>query len=261
MHLPNECTYDILKFLKPKELLLCYQLDLNFSSLCKLDSLWQEINNLFELANTSLLRASETFDQKPEYEISRICYPLYKLFINKQNNLRFVRCPSFSYFDGENYTGQRHEDHYLEAASITIEFKNKDDIDSYKNCLRMLNNLKIYDKILIHASPPKLHKIRKDLKPEFNDALTTMNKKNVEIQERCNRAVKELEELGCYFKNSSIGEPRYETSSDDWFDGPEFYDATYAHIVVGYHSMTYTAAFLKVYGDYFNISNLHHVWD
>lgn len=101
--LPNELYYTIFRFFKPKELLLCSQLDENFNSLCKLESLWKPFDNFIKRPNINYnkwrynAKLKERLIQEridymncsPFIDTTRIHYNLYrKTYISKKNKKR-----------------------------------------------------------------------------------------------------------------------------------------------------------------------------
>ena len=244
MDLANECIYEILTFLGPKELLLCYQLNNNFNNLSKLESLWKLFVDK---------KYKKSFGTQTYYGTCRMYYPLYHLLVIREKQDIEFNTQRHGYFDGSEYLEHigKNSPNYVE---FSIMFKNKYDIDLYRNILRTLKNIKKYDQIRIRNnypfSTPQIVKVRGPHKDEFVNQVSDVIKKNLEIEKEYNYLVGRLNKLGCCY----IEKPIYEQYSDNWYECIERYDLNTSTINVLCHRYTHLYSFLKQY-IYSNVLN------
>ena len=229
MDLPNECMYDILVFLEPKELLLCCQINTNFNNLCKLESLWK----LFVDDKYKKL-----YEEKTYYEVAKIYYPLYQFLIVREKDLYFLYWP-FSDFDGTKYdTSERvslAEPHISSSFQLMILFKNRNDIDLYNRLLRTMKNIEKSDQIVVSYKEPRfIKKIKSKPKNEFKELIDSTTKKNVEIENEFTNLIEKLKKLGCC-NCEVIESPIYEKYRDEWYEWTNWYGMMNAHISIGTH--------------------------
>ena len=247
MDLANDCVYEILTFLVPEQLLLCYQLDSNFNSLCKMESLWKQLVDK---------EYKESFKQQTYYETCRLYYPLYQfsIFIEKKDISLYIQ--RYSYFDGTQYLLGNIGKNKINSVDFAIVFKNRYDIDLYRKIQNILKNIKKYDQIRIHTSypfsTPQIVKIRGPHKDEFVNHISNIAKKNLEIEEEYNYLVERLKKLGC----DHITKPKYEEYSDNWYESSECYDLNTCEINVLCHRYTHLYTFLKEHIDINKFNNI-----
>lgn len=72
MVLSNECIYEILIFLNPKNLQQCSQLNTNFRNLCKLESLWK---NQVDMKYQTIFKKNSWYESSKIYcKLSTLIY-------------------------------------------------------------------------------------------------------------------------------------------------------------------------------------------
>lgn len=175
-----------------------------------------------------------------------------EILINREADLEFSWHPN-CVFQGNDYIispikskhlmvkDDNHNPVIPKSLQFHINFKNKEDVNLYKDILEIINDMKTYDQIKVIKNEPRVIREKVCLKRECKNQFMKTNHDNKKRREKYITLVNKLKDLGC----SQFDHPEYKDIPNDWFEWKEYIDTTSASISVCCHSDTQFYKFLQ----------------
>jgi hypothetical protein len=175
-----------------------------------------------------------------------------EILINREPDLELSWHPN-CIFQGTDYVispikskslmvnDEEHDPTIPKTLQFHIGFKNKEDVNLYKDILEIINDIAKYDQIKVIKNEPKVTKEKVCLKKECKKQFTKTNKNNKKTKAKYDKLVNKMRDLGC----RQFDFPDYGDISNQWFEWKEYIDTTSASISVCCHSETHFYKFLQ----------------
>lgn len=180
-----------------------------------------------------------------------------EILINREKDLSFSWNPGCVFVNGDYVTspigkkgpimkeedlGERWSQFNIpKSVQFHIGFKNKDDVNLYKDILELVNGMKNFDQIRVIKNEPRQIREKVCLKNDWRNHFGKINKQNDKRRKKYNTLVSKMEQLGC----RQFDYPEYEQIPNEWFEWKEYVDTTWASISVCCHSDTQFYKFLQ----------------